>query len=438
MDMKRILDSNKVRGFGLVFVCSALFAGCDSEPPAPGDLVVTSEPLGATIAIDGYDTGKVTPHTFEGLDGGVTYTIAVTVDGFFSSPSERSLEVPSGSSARADFTLAQVVGSLAVTSEPAGATILINGNDTGEVTPYTFGHLIPGDYTVAVELANYICYPAEIVVTVMDGETATADFILVLENVPRIVLLESFSNVYCVGCPAMNANIEFVQQQEDYGPERLLHVKWPAMLSPLDPFYWVTPTITNDRVAWYFGSSQINLPTLVGDGALLGGMGTPVDADGMMVFIDGQPDFADFRVTVSTDEDLDDVADLTHECTVTLRSADAIDLSGHHLNVVLVYEVVETENQGYIDGITEYHWVMRDHVQPSTDLGVLTAGVSYPFDITLSDPLGGELEGHAVYPQNKQIIAWVQHATSRVVLQAGSTMTAAPPTAVPDVPNRAP
>ena len=471
-----------------------------------GSLVVTSEPDDAAITLNGVATGEVTPHTFGGLEGGTTYTVSVAIAGWAVFPAELSVEVPHGGSVGATFTLSQEVGSLAVTANQIGARILLNDIDTGEVTPHTFDALIPGDYTVTVEMDDHFSQPAEIPVTVVDGGvaaadftllplgslevtsnpagaqifidggsdgevtphiftglmpgnytvsvemtihtsqpalivaavegglTATADFTLNLVDIPRVVLLEGFSNVYCVGCPAMNANVEFVQHQPSYGPDRVLYVKWPAILSPLDPFYWVTTAITNARVSWYFGSSQINLPTLAGDGAVLGGLGTPVDANGMMAFIDGQPELADFVILVDTDEELDDVDDLTHQATVTLISG-GIDLSDYHLNVVLVYEVVETENEGYIEGIQEYHWVMRDHVQPSTNLGVLTAGVSYPFDITLSDPLGGELEGHAVYPENKQIIAWVQHATSRIVLQAGSTVTTTTP--LPNLPTLA-
>ena len=421
------MDLYRLRGIALIVVGAGLIAGCGSEPPAPGELAVTSEPPGAAITLDGQSNGAVTPYTFEDLEGGTNYTVSVAMDGWAVFPADRSVDVPFGSRVEAAFTLSQAVGALVVTSEPAGAGILIDDADTGEVTPHTFDTLVPGDYTVTVDLANHVSQPAEIVVTIEDGDTASADFTLMVENIPRVVLFESFSNVYCVGCPAMNDNVAFVQQQPGYGPDRILDVKWPAILSALDPFYWVTTTITDNRVDWYFGSSQINLPSLTADGAVLGALGSPVSADGMMAFIDGQPEFADFLITVETDEDLGDVTDLTHEATVTLLSPGGVDLTGHHLNVVLVYEEVETENEGYIDGVTIYHWVMRDHVQPSTDLGLLDPGVSYPFDVTLTDPLGGELTGHAVYPQNKQIIAWVQHATSRAILQAGSTVPAPAP-----------
>lgn len=401
---------------------AGMLAGCGSEPPAPGDLVVTSEPPGADIMLDGEATGQSTPHTFVDLEGGVTHTVSVSLDGWNVQPDSRTVEVPFGSKITVPFTLSQGLGSLAVTSDPAGAAIRVDGVLTAEITPHTFADLAPGDYTVAVELPYYKSVVDEITATVEVGGTATAAFDL---GVARVVLLEGFSNVYCVGCPTMNENVGFVMHEPGYGRDRLLYLKWPAILSPLDPFYWVTQAITNARVDWYFGSSQINLPTLAGDGSLLGGMGTPLNSTGIVTFVDGQPVFADVIVMVDTDEDLGDVADLTHEATVTLLAPDGVDLTGRRLDVVLVYESVETENEGYIDGVTEFHWVMRDHVNLAADLGVLDAGVSYPFDVTLDDPLGGELNGHAVYPHSKQIIAWVQHAASRAMVQAGSTVSAA-------------
>jgi hypothetical protein len=401
---------------------AGLLAGCGSEPPSPGDLVVTSEPSGAAITLDGATTGEATPHTFADLEGGVTHTVSVALEGWSVQPGSRTVEIPFGSKATAAFTLSQGLGSLVVNSDPAGAAILIDGQPTGEVTPHTFEDQTPGDYAVAVDLPYYTSEEGELLATVEAGGATTLDFEL---GIARVVLLEGFSNVYCVGCPVMNSNIDFLLHQPGYGPRRLLFLKWPAILSPLDPFYFVTQTITNARVSWYFGSSQISLPTLNGDGSLLGNHGTPVGSAGMTAFVDGQPLFAEVIVMVETDEDLNDVSDLTHDATVTLLAPDGLDLGGYRLDVVLVYESVETENEGYIDGITEFHWVMRDHVNLADDLGNLDAGVSYPFTVTLEDPLGGELDGHAVYPDNKQIIAWIQHATTRAVIQAGSTATAA-------------
>jgi hypothetical protein len=388
-----------------------------------GSLLVTSAPAGAAIWLDDVDTGEITPHTFADLMGNTTYAVSVTMEGMVAFPSRRDVLVPYGGSVEADFALSAVSGSLEVTSQPTGALIWLDGENTGEVTPHTFAALPVGDYLVTVSLPNHFSTPAQILVTVTDGALADADFALLPLSIPRIVLVEGFSNTYCIGCPTMNANVKHVLEQPGYGPDRVLHVKWPgANPSPLDPFYWVTQSLVNARISWYFGSPSISLPTLTAAGVLLGGYGTPYNAEGLMSFIDSQPTEADVLITVATTEDLGDVTDLTHVATVSLLAPGGADLTGHVLHVVLVYETVDTQNTGYQGGITRYHWVMRDHVQPSSDIGLLAAGQSYDHPVILNDPLGNELSGHAVYPVNKQIIAWIQHATTKAVVQAGSTV----------------
>lgn len=407
---------------------AGLVAGCGQQPPAPGELTVLSQPTGAAISLDGHATAATTPHTFTDLEGGIPYTVSVALDGWIAWPAQRRVTVPYGGNARVDFALTQSAGSLVVTSDPAGAAIALDCEDTGEVTPHTFAALPAGDYLVTVSLADHLSQPPELLVTVETGGTAAADFTLVLTALPRIVLLEGFSNVYCVGCPAMNSDVEYVLEQPRFGPDRLLYIKWPgANPSPLDPFHWVTREKTNARVSWYFGSEGISLPSLTGDGALLGYHGTPFNAAGIMAHVDEQPQFAEVSITVIAGEDLADMGDLQQAAVIRLLSPGGIDLTGHRLHAVLVYETVTTQNTSYQGGITVYHWVVRDHLQPGGDLGRLEAGQSYPFDVEFTDPLGGELSGHAVYPQAKQIIAWIQQATApRSVIQAGSTMTPAP------------
>ncbi len=65
-------------------------------------------------------------------------------------------------------------GSIAITSEPAGAAIVIDGFDTHQVTPVTFNDVPVGDHTVSVSLAGYL--PASETVTVTAGTTAHVAF----------------------------------------------------------------------------------------------------------------------------------------------------------------------------------------------------------------------------------------------------------------------
>src|SRR6056297_3078537 len=66
-------------------------SGCGSEPPQPGELRVTSEPVGAAILVDGQGTGQVTPHTFADLEGG-TYVVSVLLEGWAVFPGQRTVQ----------------------------------------------------------------------------------------------------------------------------------------------------------------------------------------------------------------------------------------------------------------------------------------------------------------------------------------------------------
>jgi hypothetical protein len=70
----------------------------------------------------------------------------------------------------------QQTGSLAVTSTPTGAEIWINGQDAGQVTPYTFTEN-SGTYQAVVKMKCYTT-PASQAVTVSPVLAATADFSL--------------------------------------------------------------------------------------------------------------------------------------------------------------------------------------------------------------------------------------------------------------------
>ncbi|MGA2916946.1 PEGA domain-containing protein [Methanoregula sp.] len=65
-------------------------------------------------------------------------------------------------------------GSIAVTSDPGGAAIQLDGTDTGQVTPCTLNLVTPGDHILTASHAGF--NPENITVTVTAGSTATAHF----------------------------------------------------------------------------------------------------------------------------------------------------------------------------------------------------------------------------------------------------------------------
>ena len=144
--------------------------------PTTGSLMVTSTPAGAAVSIDGVDSGKMTPFTFNNLVPG-DHVINVSLAGY--TPASTTVTIVAGESASADFQLTQIpqTGSISVTSTPAGAGIALDGNDTGEVTPFTLDPVTSGDHTVTVNLAGYS--PSSKTVTVSTGMMTNADFQLV-------------------------------------------------------------------------------------------------------------------------------------------------------------------------------------------------------------------------------------------------------------------
>ena len=111
-----------------------------SEVPATpvtaveGELAISSVPAGATVEIDGRPSGK-TPLSLDSLKPGA-YKITVSKSGY--TPEARRIEVVGGNRTSLDVKLIPSQGFLTVTSTPQGANILINGVDTGKVSPAEF------------------------------------------------------------------------------------------------------------------------------------------------------------------------------------------------------------------------------------------------------------------------------------------------------------
>ncbi len=148
-----------------------------AAPATPGRLLVRSTPAGAVVTIDGMRRGT-TPLALRDMAIG-TYTVQVSREGF--QPVERrvslSSDQPSGSLA---LTLAPVrsraaaaptasagLGSIAVLSRPAGATVYLDERPIGK-TPLSVAEIAAGSHAVRLELAGHRRWATT--VTVVSGE----------------------------------------------------------------------------------------------------------------------------------------------------------------------------------------------------------------------------------------------------------------------------
>ena len=129
----------------------------------PGQLTIDSVPQGAQIQLDGAtDPTWVTPVVLSNIQPG-SHSITLSKSGFGSDT--RSVDVASGAHASAIIHLSQLAATLVVKSEPAGASIYIDGHDAGAKTPAQI-NVGKGQHVVLVRLSGYL------------DETMNAQFVL--------------------------------------------------------------------------------------------------------------------------------------------------------------------------------------------------------------------------------------------------------------------
>ncbi len=120
----------------------------------PGQLNINSTPEGAEVRIDGRsDPSWITPFNLAGLTPG-QHSVTVARAGY--APESRTIDVASGSKLFLVIQLAQITAAVAISSQPAGAQIFIDGKDTGRVTPAQISVDKPGAHTFLVRKQGYL------------------------------------------------------------------------------------------------------------------------------------------------------------------------------------------------------------------------------------------------------------------------------------------
>jgi hypothetical protein len=157
------------------------------EPAAPvivtGDVSIDSNPPGAEILIDGKPSG-VTPHT-AALDAG-SHTITISKAGH--TAVTRTIEVAAGQKATVAVGLTELAATLSVSSDPAGAAILLDGKETGKVTPAQL-IVAKGSHAVTVRKQGY--HDASETMQLSPGQSA--------QFAPTLTLTGSTENIKVAG-----------------------------------------------------------------------------------------------------------------------------------------------------------------------------------------------------------------------------------------------
>jgi hypothetical protein len=152
----------------------------------PGQMAVDSTPQGAQAQVDGRtDSSYGTPFTLTNLQPG-QHTITVSKPGY--STDTRTVTVTSGNRATVVVHLSQLMATLVVTSEPAGANVYVDGRDTRTKTPAQVS-VDKGQHVVLVRKMGYI------------DETMSSQFVLgqTFNFAPTLRALGNADNIRTVG-----------------------------------------------------------------------------------------------------------------------------------------------------------------------------------------------------------------------------------------------
>ena len=140
--------------------------------PAPAQLTVNSTPAGAEITFDGSALCQ-TPCTLTGIAPGA-HSISASKSGY--SATARNISLVAGANATVALDLSQVSSHLSIASTPAGASIVIDGKDTGKLTPMKFSFGASGAHTVTLKRFGYL--DATSSVNVQAGQSSTVNLTL--------------------------------------------------------------------------------------------------------------------------------------------------------------------------------------------------------------------------------------------------------------------
>jgi hypothetical protein len=117
-----------------------------------GELVIDSSPQGATIQLDGQGASFQTPYTASALSVG-RHTVGLSKPGY--ATESRTIEIAAGQKSRLMIALAELGATVSIASDPSGATVFIDGQNSGKTTPVAV-ILKQGSHTLNLRKAGYL------------------------------------------------------------------------------------------------------------------------------------------------------------------------------------------------------------------------------------------------------------------------------------------
>ncbi len=149
-----------------VRVSSAPIAAGRKVAPGSGEMHLTSYPSGAQVQIDGWtEPTYITPFSSPSMSAG-KHAVVFSKAGYVTQT--QTVEVATGHALTVHATLPMSASTISVSSDPAGAAILVDGKETGKLTPAKIT-VEKGGHKIVVRKAGFA--DASVSTNVAEGET---------------------------------------------------------------------------------------------------------------------------------------------------------------------------------------------------------------------------------------------------------------------------
>lgn len=386
--------------FLFIFSCTTKDGKIINPVTPKGNLWVSTANFdSARVFLDYQDTGKKTPALLADIPEG-NHVVHVFLETTRPTPDSLLVDIQGEQTDTARFTLNSTPsGDLTVETDPDSARVFLNRLDFG-LTPLAILGLPEGDYQLKIVKGSYDPIVENIQIAANDSLQLHYQL---REDLHRIVLLEHFSNVFCVPCVQADEIVDSLTA--DYGITSLVIIGYHAA-NPVrnDPMYLAAQADVDLR--WNFYGASF----------------TP------MAYVDGQSvsnprEEQPYRDLIDARLAADSVATIGFQ---QLNRADSLiggqlvvkaqkDLpAGTLLQVALVEDEIDYPTPPGINGLTHFSFILRDfYPDANGQVLQLNAGDRSVQNFQFSLP--------ADWGRNLTVVAFLQNPTSKEILQAAWT-----------------
>lgn len=157
------------------FLVRHLGRGPEEPVRAFAEAIVVTDPMDASVSLDGRVVGQGSPVTIRNIPAGDEHVLSVTKDGYL--PHERQITLQPGEFASLSVALTRApasTASLEILSQPSGARVFIDDRETSHRTPAVItGLAIDREHTVGLYREGYRFWTKP--VALKSGETKSFD-----------------------------------------------------------------------------------------------------------------------------------------------------------------------------------------------------------------------------------------------------------------------